>query len=108
MGRFRRLGVVYVDRVPERPDLPIPETWSPRALLYEQVAEHIAARIAAGRWPTDVRMPSEFELAEEYSVARVTIRSAMRTLAERGLVVVIQGRGSFVIPPEERGGSATD
>ena len=65
-------------------------------LLYQQVAEHIALRIDAGDLPRGSRVPPERELAQEYSVAYHTIRRAMGVLRDRGLIVTIHGRGTFV------------
>lgn len=38
-------------------------------------------------------------MAEEYGVARLTARRAVRELRERGLVRTVQGKGTFVIAP---------
>jgi Bacterial regulatory proteins, gntR family len=38
------------------------------------------------------------ELAEQYGVARVTVRRAIALLRERGKVVTVHGRGSYVTP----------
>lgn len=60
---------------------------------YEQVADAIAARIAAGRYPS--KLPSELDLAGEFGVSHVTVRHAMAILRERGLIISIHGRGTF-------------
>jgi GntR family transcriptional regulator len=65
------------------------------------VAEHIAARIEAGELEPGRKLPPERELASEYSVAYNTMRSAMQVLRDRGLIVTMQGRGTYVA---ERGG----
>lgn len=65
--------------------------------LYVQVADIIAARIQAGALAPDRPIPSETRLAEEFGVARLTARRAARELRERGLVVTVQGRGTFVV-----------
>ncbi|GAA4944494.1 hypothetical protein GCM10023224_29440 [Streptomonospora halophila] len=64
--------------------------------LYRQLADIIAAKIASGELPPDTPVPSEVRLAEEYGVARLTARRAMRDLRERGLVVTVMGKGTFV------------
>jgi GntR family transcriptional regulator len=61
---------------------------------YVQVADDIARRIAAGE--IALKLPSERALAEEYQVAYTTVRHAMQILRERGLIVTIHGRGTFV------------
>ena len=63
-----------------------------------QVAADIEADIDAGKLAPDTRLPSEAELAVQYGVARVTVRRAMQLLRDRGKVVTVHGRGSFVTP----------
>jgi GntR family transcriptional regulator len=63
---------------------------------YQQVADAIAARIAAGQYPC--KLPAELDLAAEFGVSYLTLRHAMALLRERGLVVSIHGRGTFVAP----------
>jgi GntR family transcriptional regulator len=75
--------------------------WNPDAggpaYVYMRVADHIAARIAAGDLPADARLPGERELAAEYGVAIGTARRAVEELRERGLVVTLPGKGTYVI-----------
>lgn len=63
---------------------------------HQQVADAIVARIAADRYPC--KLPRELDLAEEFSVSYPTVRHAMAILRERGLVVSIHGRGTFIAP----------
>jgi GntR family transcriptional regulator len=65
-------------------------------LVYAQVADHIAARIAAGEFPPESRLPPERELAAEYGVAYNTVRRSMDVLRERGLIVTLRGHGNYV------------
>ena len=48
------------------------------------------------------RMPSENGLAERFSISRMTVRRAFDTLVHAGLVVMRQGRGTFVAPETTR------
>ncbi len=68
-------------------------------LRYMRVANDIAARIKSGELAPGTRLRSELDLAERYGVAYQTIRHAMKVLRERGLIVSIQGRGTFVQDP---------
>jgi len=61
---------------------------------YVQVADDVARRIGAGE--ITLKLPAERALAEEYQVAYTTVRHAMQVLRERGLIVTIHGRGTFV------------
>lgn len=62
------------------------------------VANHVAARIASGDLRPGERLTPERELAAEYRVAYLTVRRAMQELRERGLIVTVHGRGTFVRP----------
>lgn len=64
--------------------------------VYMRVADHIAARIDADELQRGVRLPGERELAEEYGVALGTARRALVELRERGLVVTLPGKGTFI------------
>jgi len=69
---------------------------TPLRLMYQQVAEHLAARIEAGELAPGSKLPPERDLAEQYGVAYNTMRSAMEILRDRGLVVTMHGRGTYV------------
>ncbi|MEU2239343.1 GntR family transcriptional regulator [Streptomyces sp. NPDC018338] len=66
--------------------------------LYVQLAEIIAKQIASGTLTPDRPIPSENRLAEEYGVARLTARRATQELRDRGLVITVRGKGSYVTP----------
>lgn len=65
--------------------------------VYEQMADHLEARIRAGEFPPGSRLPGEIALKDEYVVSLSTVRSAMRALRERGLVVTRAVKGTFVV-----------
>lgn len=65
-------------------------------LIYLAVADHIAARIAAGDWAPGDRLPPERELATEYKVAYLTVRRAAEELRNRGLITTVHGKGTYV------------
>lgn len=75
--------------------------------LYVQVADVIAAKIASNELAVDRPIPSEVRLADEFGVARLTARRAVRDLRERGLVYTVQGKGSFVSQPAPKDGDDT-
>ncbi|MEU6380015.1 winged helix-turn-helix domain-containing protein [Streptomyces sp. NPDC046909] len=70
------------------------------AYVYMQMADHIADRIAKGELRPGARLPGERDLAAEYGVAHLTARRATRELRERGLVVTLPAKGTFVAYPE--------
>jgi GntR family transcriptional regulator len=71
----------------------IPQRSSP---LEDQVVDILIERIAGGRYTPQSRLPSESELAKEFTVSRTTIRGALSTLAADGLVKRRHGVGTFV------------
>src|SRR5215471_17248226 len=64
--------------------------------LWRQVADGIERGIADGRFAAGEKLPGETEIAETYRVNRHTVRRALATLAERGLVRAERGSGTYV------------
>jgi GntR family transcriptional regulator len=62
--------------------------------LYVRIERELRTRLAQAR-PGDA-VPAESVLAEEFGVARMTVRAALDALASDGLIERIQGRGTFV------------
>ncbi|UFZ04250.1 phosphonate metabolism transcriptional regulator PhnF [Bradyrhizobium ontarionense] len=67
--------------------------------LWRRVADGIERDIAEGRFAPGTRLPGETEIAETYRVNRHTVRRALATLAERGLVRAERGSGTYVEAP---------
>jgi len=63
--------------------------------LYVQVADELRSRIEAGTYTNQI--PSSYDLADELSVSHLTVRRALESLINEGLLVARQGRGTFVI-----------
>ncbi|MDO5049386.1 MAG: FadR/GntR family transcriptional regulator [Actinomycetaceae bacterium] len=57
--------------------------------------------IASKHFKVGEALPPEAELAEWLEVARPTMREAVRALAERGVLNVVHGRGTFVVAPSQ-------
>jgi GntR family transcriptional regulator len=64
--------------------------------LYLQIAEVLRQRIDKGVWARGDTLPSLNELMEEFSVAKVTIRQAVKLLQDDGLLAAHRGRGTVV------------
>ena len=66
--------------------------------LSAQIAQAIRDAIVAGRMISDERLPSEAELAEQFSVSRPTVREALKRLAAQALIRTQRGAagGAFV------------
>ncbi|MFG2010026.1 GntR family transcriptional regulator [Micromonospora sp. NPDC048868] len=65
--------------------------------LYVQLADLLGKRIEEGDLKARQPLPSESTLQQEYGLARGTVRQAIALLRERGLVVTLPQRGTFVI-----------
>jgi DNA-binding GntR family transcriptional regulator len=66
-----------------------------------QIANHLREQIAAGQYdPEGPPLPSVRRLSEEWDVARRTANTALRILAQEGLIEVVPGMGYFAAPPK--------
>lgn len=64
--------------------------------LGDQVRDHLRKRILNHEWEAGAKIPGEFELAAQYKVARVTIRTALRSLETQGLIDIRHGSGAYI------------
>jgi DNA-binding FadR family transcriptional regulator len=69
-------------------------------LIAEEIAAALKQRISAGEWGVD-RIPPERDLAEQFGVARNTIRRAVDHLERTGMVARQVGRGTFLVAANE-------
>lgn len=64
--------------------------------LHQQISDRMRKNIALGVWPPHYKLKAEPELATDFGVSRGTLRRALRTLIEEGLLVQVQGKGTYV------------
>lgn len=67
-----------------------------RVPLYKAVETEMIRRIRAGEWAVGMRLPNEFGLADAFGVSQGTMRRALITLEEMGLLARKPGRGTVV------------
>lgn len=65
---------------------------------YAQLASILRQSMADGLLRPGNQLPSEAQLVERYGVSPMTVRRAINILADQGVVVAEQGRGTFVKP----------
>ena len=72
---------------------------------FEETVERLLSAIRLGVVAPGERLPAERELASTLKVSRVTVREAIRALAEAGYVASRRGRygGTFVLPARSGG-----
>ncbi|WP_395301400.1 GntR family transcriptional regulator [Enterobacter sp. ECC-175] len=68
--------------------------------MYRQIADAFREKINAGELKPGDALPTESCLQETFNVSRVTVRQALKLLADEGIIESIQGSGSYV--KEER------
>ncbi|ANY11874.1 GntR family transcriptional regulator [Leuconostoc lactis] len=68
----------------------------PATPRYIQIHNQIKARIEAGEWQSHKRLPAERELAAAFNVSRMTLRQAVQTLVDEGLLERKVGSGTYV------------
>jgi len=66
------------------------------AAKFTVIKQYICQKIESGLWEQNKKVPSENELAEQFSVSRMTARRALQELTEQGVLVRSQGAGTFV------------
>jgi GntR family histidine utilization transcriptional repressor len=64
--------------------------------LYRRIREAVRARVLSGQWPEGFEVPSEHRLMAEFRASRMTVHRALRELSEEGLLLRVQGVGTFV------------
>jgi DNA-binding GntR family transcriptional regulator len=64
---------------------------------YSEVADALKAAIADGQYTVGSRLPTEFELCEQFGVSRSTVRQALAELETAGLAKRRQGSGTTVV-----------
>ena len=70
------------------------------APLYVQLMEELETSIRNGVYKPGDKIMTEAEMAKEYGVSLITVRKAVGSLMEKGLVVRKQGKGTFVTKPK--------
>lgn len=69
---------------------------------FRGIAEQLRTQIERGVYPPGTRIPTEFELAEQFGVSRETVRRALSLLKAEGLLGTARSQGTFVQHPPVR------
>lgn len=64
--------------------------------LWRQIADQIRIAIGTGEFDGQQTLPGEIALAKRFEVNRHTVRSAIASLKNEGVLRVEQGRGTFI------------
>ena len=70
---------------------------------YTHIKRSILYRINSGEWAANQKIPSEKELSDMFEVSRMTVNRALRELTVQGVLVRLQGVGTFVSDSNKMG-----
>lgn len=82
----RRAGPLMLNRGADQP-------------VYRQLQGLMRDSIASGAWKSGSAIPTEKAFAQQFGVARMTVRQALDGLIRDGLLIRVRGRGTFVTHP---------
>ncbi len=66
-------------------------------LIYKKIMDSLKSEINQGKF-SEMRLPDERSLAEQYGVSRSSIKRALGTMAEQGIIFKKRGSGTFINP----------
>lgn len=64
---------------------------------YEKIAEIIEQRVNDRTYSTAQKLPSEYELSEEFGVSRLTVRKAIDSLVEQNILIRDLNKGTYAM-----------
>lgn len=64
--------------------------------LYVQLKERIRQQVESGSWTPGFKLPTERELSSLLGVSRNTVSQAYRELESEGILISLQGKGTYV------------
>ena len=70
--------------------------------IYEKIAEDIKKKINEGYYVTAQKLPSEYDLADEYDISRLTVRKAINLLIDQNVLIKLSGKGTYVIKKKKK------
>ena len=70
--------------------------YHPSVPLHHQIQRVLRSKIETGEWGSEEKLPTEMELVRHFRVSRNTIREALGSLEQDGLIVRYRRRGTFV------------
>lgn len=66
-------------------------------LVYKNIISDLKGKIFAGKF-TDMKLPDERSLAEQYNVSRSSVKRALNKMSNEGIIFKKRGSGTFINP----------
>ncbi|AMD53849.1 hypothetical protein ATO49_03225 [Mycolicibacterium fortuitum subsp. fortuitum DSM 46621 = ATCC 6841 = JCM 6387] len=73
-----------------------------RTSIVDVVIARLRDEIRNGNWPVGTKIPTEATLVDVLGVSRPSVREAVRSLVQAGLLESRQGDGTYVVAEDER------
>ena len=89
-----------IESIPSRQEFAELERGHPRA-LHEQLSDRLTSELLSA-YSAGQQIPTEQAIGQNYGLSRVTVRRAIQTLVDRGLLIRRQGKGTFLAHPKPR------
>lgn len=69
--------------------------------VFQDIARQIQEKVDKGIYVSAQRLPSEYDLAKEFEVSRLTVRKAIDELISRNVLVKQKGKGTYVMSQQK-------
>jgi len=74
----------------------VPGDENDHVALYVRLSRIFRQKILSREWPRGGQLPTVVQLCKEYGAAPITVRQALKLLADDGWIIATRGRGTFV------------
>lgn len=71
------------------------------SVKFEKIAQEIQQRIENEFYVRSQKLPSEYDLAKEFAVSRLTVRKAIDELIQKNILYKLKGKGTYVMSPQK-------
>ncbi|WP_172371720.1 GntR family transcriptional regulator [Sporosarcina jiandibaonis] len=68
--------------------------------IYRQITDWIREKVTTKEWEKNHQLLAEEDLAKQLEVSRGTLRKALSILIDEGILIQVQGKGTFVAEPK--------
>ncbi|MGX7025010.1 GntR family transcriptional regulator, LSA1692 subfamily [Vagococcus hydrophili] len=70
--------------------------------IFTEIANKINTKIKNGSYSIEQKLPSEYDLAKEFNVSRLTIRKAVDLLIKQNILIKQKGKGTYIMKQTDK------